>query len=55
MHAPHDHEHHHAHGRARSARATGGISLLRLSAPARFGIALALSALVWLAVYLVVR
>lgn len=32
-----------------------GISLLRLSAPARLTIALALSALIWLIVYLVAR
>lgn len=51
MHAPHDHAHHHAHPSAVSA----GISLLRLSGAARLGLAFALSLLIWLIVYLVLR
>jgi hypothetical protein len=51
MHAPHDHAHHAHH--APPARA--GVSLLRLSAAARMAIAFALSALIWLIVYLVAR
>jgi hypothetical protein len=52
-HTPHDHSHRHVHTPALAAQA--GISLLRLSAPARLGIAFALSALIWLIVYLVAR
>jgi hypothetical protein len=51
MATPHDHAHHHVHRPAIQA----GISLLRLSAAARLSIAFALSVLIWLVVYLVVR
>jgi hypothetical protein len=51
MHTPHDHAHHHVH----APREAAGISLLRLSATVRLSIALSLSALIWLIVYLVAR
>lgn len=51
MHAPHDHVHRHA----RPPAAAAGPSLLRLSAAARLGVALAISALIWLIVYFVLR
>ncbi|MBX3521550.1 MAG: hypothetical protein KF835_16190 [Xanthobacteraceae bacterium] len=51
MHTPHEHAHHSAH----TPRVRTGVSLLRLSATARLGIASILAGLIWLIVYLVLR
>jgi hypothetical protein len=51
MHGSHDHHHTHA----RTAPAGAGVSLLRLSAAARMSIAAALSLVIWLIVFAVLR